>query len=115
MGAEVTGLDLARPVSDAEFGEVREALHRHHVLVVRAQSLQPGQFHAFASRFGPPEPHVLDQYHHPEIADILILSNVVRDGRPIGLADGGTYWHTDYSYLAIPARAIISAACAIRW
>jgi taurine dioxygenase len=48
---------------------------------------------------------VLDQFHHREYADILILSNVVEDGRPIGLADGGTYWHSDYSYLEIPARA----------
>jgi taurine dioxygenase len=30
---------------------------------------------------------------------------VKQDGKPIGLADGGTYWHSDYSYLEIPARA----------
>ena len=105
MGAEVEGLDLSKPLSNAEFGEVREHLHRHHVLVFRAQSLGPRQFHAFASRFGPPEPHLLDQFHHPEIPDILILSNVVKAGKPYGLADGGTYWHTDYSYLPMPARA----------
>lgn len=105
MGVEVEGLDLSRPLADTQFGEVRELLHRHHVLVFRAQALAPRQFHAFASRFGPPEPHVLDQFHHPEIADILILSNVVKDGKPFGLADGGTYWHSDYSYLPIPARA----------
>jgi len=48
---------------------------------------------------------VVDQFHHPEYADILILSNVVRDGKPDGLADAGTYFHTDYSYLEMPARA----------
>jgi len=48
---------------------------------------------------------VVDQFHHPEYADILILSNVVRDGKPAGLADAGTYFHTDYSYLEMPARA----------
>jgi taurine dioxygenase len=48
---------------------------------------------------------LLDQFHHPEYPDILVLSNVVRDGKPAGLADGGTYWHTDYSYLDVPARA----------
>ncbi len=107
MGAEIAGVDLSQPLSDPAFGEVREALHRHHVLVLRGQSLQPRQFHAFASRFGQPEPHVLDQFHHPEIADILILSNVQKDGKPTGLADGGTYWHTDYSYLTVPARATV--------
>ena len=36
--------------------------------------------------------------------NILILSNVVKDGKPTGLADAGTYFHTDYSYLDVPAR-----------
>jgi len=48
---------------------------------------------------------VIDQFHHPADPDILILSNRVRDGRPVGLADAGTYFHTDYSYLPVPARA----------
>ena len=30
-----------------------------------------------------------------------------KNGKPIGLADGGTYWHSDYSYLEIPARATL--------
>lgn len=41
----------------------------------------------FARRFGIPEPHVIARFHHPGFADIPILSNVRRDGRPIGLAD----------------------------
>src|SRR5262249_51888815 len=104
---DVEGIDLARPLSEETFGEVRELLHRHHVLSFRGQSLQPRQFLDFARRFGPSEPHVLDQYHHPDISDILILSNVVKDGKPMGLADGGTYWHSDYSYLSMPARATV--------
>ena len=107
MGAEVSGVDLSRPQSDRIFGEVRNALHRHHVLVFRGQSLEPVSFLEFGNRFGRPEPHVLDQFHHPEYADILVLSNVKKDGKPIGLADGGTYWHSDYSYLDIPARATL--------
>jgi taurine dioxygenase len=107
MGVDVEGVDLSRPMSSEMFGQVRDLLHRHHVLAFRRQSLQPRQFLEFARRFGPPEPHVLDQYHHPEFDDILILSNVVRDGKPLGLADGGTYWHSDYSYLAMPARATV--------
>jgi taurine dioxygenase len=107
MGAEASAIDLSRPLSDPVFNEVREALHRHHVLTFRAQRLEPEQFHAFAVRFGPPEPHLIDQFHHPKIADILILSNVVKNGQPTGLADAGTYWHTDYSYFDIPARATL--------
>src|SRR5690606_11925387 len=71
----------------------------------RNQSLTPPQFAAFAGRFGPPEPHVIDQFHHPLDSNILILSNRQKDGKPIGLADGGTYFPTAYSYLDVPARA----------
>ena len=107
MGADIDGLDLSQPLSDATFNEVRDALHRYHVLAIRGQKLQPASLIEFSRRFGPPEPHVLDQFHHPEVSDILMLSNVVRDGKPVGLADGGTYWHSDYSYLTIPARATV--------
>jgi len=54
-----------------------------------------------------PEPHVIDRFHHPVDPNILILSNVHRNGQPIGLVDAGTYFHTDYSYLEVPARCTI--------
>jgi taurine dioxygenase len=92
---------------DAPFPEIRDAFFRAQVLVFRAQKLTPSQYLAFARRFGRPEPHVIDQFHHPEHADILILSNVKKNGEPIGLADAGTYFHTDYSYLDVPARATL--------
>ncbi len=105
FGLEATGLDLARPMSDAAFAEIERAFFAGQVLVCRNQRLTPGEFVAFARRFGPPEPHVIDQFHHPDDANILILSNVVIDDVPQGLADAGTYFHTDYSYLQVPARA----------
>jgi taurine dioxygenase len=105
FGAEAGGVDLSRPLSDAAFREIERAFYEAQVLVFRAQRLTGRQFLDFARRFGRPEPHVIDQFHHPEHADILILSNVVKDGKPTGLADAGTYFHTDYSYLEVPARA----------
>ena len=104
FGLEAHGIDVAR-ISDGEFREIERAFFQGQVLVLRGQNLGASQFLEFARRFGPPEPHVIDQFHHPEHADILILSNVMRDGQPTGLADAGTYFHTDYSYLDIPARA----------
>ena len=88
-----------------DFRQVWDAFFASQVLVFRNQRLAPGEFLSFARQFGKPEPHVIDQFHHPEHADILILSNVLKDGEPTGLADAGTYFHTDYSYLEIPARA----------
>nr|MBA2413775.1 TauD/TfdA family dioxygenase [Burkholderiaceae bacterium] len=104
FGVQASGVDLAALLSDAAFTEIKDAFFAGQILVFRDQRLTPAQFHAFAKRFGPPEPHVIDQFHHPACSDILILSNVVKDGRPAGLADGGTYFHTDYSYLDVPAR-----------
>ncbi len=105
FGLETSEIDLAQPLDGAGFREIAGAFFAGQVLALRGQKLTPGLFHAFARRFGPPEPHVIDQFHHPEIADILILSNVKKDGQPIGLADAGTYFHSDYSYLDVPARA----------
>ena len=104
FGLETRDVDLAR-LDDPTFGELERAFYRGQVLAIRGQELAPGEFSAFARRFGPPEPHVIDQFHHPDDPNILILSNRRRDGVPVGLADAGTYFHTDYSYLQVPARA----------
>jgi taurine dioxygenase len=104
FGVEVSGANLSSLAKD-EFEQLQNNFYQHQVLVARTQKLTPDQFLQFARRIGAPEPHVIDQFHHPEHADILILSNVVKDGKPTGLADAGTYFHTDYSYLEVPARA----------
>ena len=105
LGLETSDVDVSKPLSLPEFDEIERAFFRGQVLVLRGQSLTPAQYVAFARRLGPPEPHVIDQFHHPADSNILILSNRKRDGQPIGLADAGTYFHTDYSYLQVPARA----------
>ena len=91
----------------APFEDVWEAFFASQVLVFRDQKLNPAEYLAFARKFGNPEPHVIDQFHFPGQPDILILSNVQKDGKPIGLADAGTYFHTDYSYLDVPARCTL--------
>jgi len=101
FGAELD-VDLARGFY---FVAVEKAFFENQLLVFRGQKLDAAQFLAYAKRFGPPEPHVIDQFHHRENPDILVLSNVMKDGKPTGLADAGTYFHTDYSYLDVPARA----------
>jgi taurine dioxygenase len=90
-----------------DFREVWDAFFASQVLVFRSQPFTPAGFLDFSKQFGRPEPHVIDQFHHREHPDILILSNVRQDGVPTGLADAGTYFHTDYSYLEVPARATL--------
>ncbi len=105
FGVEAGGVDLSQPLTDDAFAQIERAFYAHQVLALRAQDITAAQFVSFARRFGPPQPHVIDQFHHPEDANILILSNVKKDGQPTGLQDAGSYFHTDYSYLAVPARA----------
>jgi taurine dioxygenase len=105
FGVETSELDLSLPLSDARFKEVEAAFYANQLLVLRRQNISAMAFLDFACRFGPPQPHVIDQFHHPEDSNILILSNVKKDGRPTGLQDAGSYFHTDYSYLQVPARA----------
>ncbi|MEP6679515.1 MAG: TauD/TfdA family dioxygenase [Betaproteobacteria bacterium] len=105
FGLEAWGVDLTKPLTDEAYAEIEDAFFDGQVLAFRQQRLTTQDFLAFARRFGRPEPHVIDQFHHPDNPNILILSNVEIDGEPQGLADAGTYFHTDYSYLAVPARA----------
>jgi taurine dioxygenase len=93
------------PLSDAAFRDLERAFYARQILVLRGQRITAAQFLAFARRIGPPQPHVIDQFHHPEDPNILILSNVKKNGKPTGLQDAGSYFHTDYSYLQTPARA----------
>ncbi|MFT3956083.1 MAG: TauD/TfdA family dioxygenase [Piscinibacter sp.] len=103
LGAEVVGLDLSQPLDDDTFGRVHRAHLDHHVLVFRDARITPAQQIDFSRRFGPLQIHVLHQFQlsgHPEI---LVVSNIVENGRPIGLGDAGHYWHSDLSYVDKPS------------
>lgn len=106
-GARITGVDVAQAIDAEVSAEIERALHEHCFIVFPGQTLSPAAFVAFGHRWGRPEPHAIDTFHHPVDPNILILSNVSRDGKPIGLLDAGTYFHTDYSYLTVPARCTI--------
>ncbi len=99
LGARIVGINLSRPLKDAEFALIREAFGVHGVLCFPGQNLAPDRHKAFAARFGSLEINVAAGSHtvpgHPEV---MILSNVVEDGRAIGLEDAGQDWHTDLSY-----------------
>ncbi|MEE8172592.1 MAG: TauD/TfdA family dioxygenase [Alphaproteobacteria bacterium] len=104
LGAEIHGLDLARPLAEEAVAALRQALLQHLLLVFPEQHLTPGQLADFCRRFGPITRHILDQYHHPEEPDLCIISNVAESGKGRTTAGtAGSYWHSDLSYLADPA------------
>ena len=92
LGARIDGVDLSQPVDPEAFRFIEDALHEFGFVVLPGQTLSSHEFVAFSRLWGRPEPHVIDRFHHPDDPNILILSNVHRDGQPIGLVDAGTYF-----------------------
>ncbi|MEX0759421.1 MAG: TauD/TfdA family dioxygenase [Tistlia sp.] len=98
LGATIEGLDLSKPLSEADFEQVLRALGTHGVLRFPGQSLDPAAHKAFAGRFGSLEVNVAGSFQVEEHPEVMILSNMVEDGKPLGIADAGQDWHTDMSY-----------------
>ena len=104
VGAEIRGVDLSKEISAAAFAQIEKALHTYGVVYFRKQQLSPEQQMRFSLRFGELETPVLEQYTVPGFPNMLILSNVQRDGVNVGLSDGGHFWHSDSTYRPAPAR-----------
>ena len=98
LGATIEGLDLAQPLSDSELQTVLRALGEHGVIRFPRQNLSGRDLAAFSARFGELEINVANAYQEPGIPEVMILSNIVENGKPIGMADAGQGWHTDMSY-----------------
>ena len=99
LGARIEGLDLAKPLEEREVEGIIQALGRYGVVSFPRQRLTAREHRDFAARFGELEINVASgAYQEPGIPEVMILSNIVKDGRPIGLADAGQDWHTDMSY-----------------
>lgn len=103
VGAEVVGLDLRKPLHDDDFARLHSAHLEHHVLVFREQHIGPAALVAFTRRWGVLQRHVLHQFALPGDPEVLIVSNIVEGGSPIGLGDAGVFWHSDLSYKLRPS------------
>jgi len=76
------------------------------VLRFPRQQLTGRQLKDFSAQFGELEINVASgAYQEPGVPEVMILSNIVENGRPIGLADAGQGWHTDMSYSRMIAFA----------
>ena len=62
LGAEISGVDLAKDLSDATVAEIRRIWLEHLVVFFRDQELPPARFLAFARRFGTPIEYPFAQF-----------------------------------------------------
>lgn len=102
VGAQIVGLDLRQPPDDQAAALLRTALDDHGMIFIRDQHITPAQYLAFCRRLGELQRHALDQFLLEGQPEILVLSNVVEDGRQLGVADAGQYWHTDGAFSRQP-------------
>ena len=103
IGAEIRGVTISAGVDDATFAQIRDALHRHSVIVLRQQWMTIPQQRAFAQRFGPTE-YRSGKAMVPGYTDVVCVSNILNeDGQPIGLIDAGRVWHTDSHFEPKPS------------
>src|SRR5262245_43690325 len=98
LGATIDGLDLAQPLSDEQFALVLRSLGDHGVVRFPSQRLSAQHLKNFSACFGNLEINVANAYQEPGIPEVMILSNILEHGKPIGLSDAGKDWQTELSY-----------------
>lgn len=98
LGASITGVDLAQPLAGRDAQLILEALGLYGVLKFPKQQVSADQLRRFSALFGKLEINVANAYQEPGMPEVMILSNMVENGKPVGLSDAGQDWHTDMSY-----------------
>ena len=91
IGAEITGVDLAQPLSNRTQDEIHRALAENSVIFFRDQRLTPSQHLAFGRLFG--ELHIHPAAPHAEGEPALMRIHADRDS-PRANGEG---WHSDVS------------------
>ena len=117
IGIEMTGVDLSRPLKDAVFKSMLDALNRHAVLLIRDQHLDPAGLAAVARRFGPLQRFTMlqpksqehaERYLCPEEPDISLIGNLQVNGKRVAIfTSGAPDWHIDYMYRPRPNRCTV--------
>jgi taurine dioxygenase len=101
IGAEISGVDLARPLGNQAFGEIHDALMANLVIFFRDQELSHAQHKAFGRRFGELHLHPTSTRggEHPEVLVIKADANSKHVA--------GEEWHSDVSCDAEPPMGSI--------
>ena len=108
LGAEILGVDLRDPIDEALKRKLRDAWHRHLVLLLRDQTLDEDTQVRFAETFGTLARTTSGRAFSAKHPSAMLVSNIRDDGKPIGaLPDGEMHFHTDQCHQATPAKATL--------
>jgi len=112
-GAEISGVDLSKPLSEAEVAAIKDAWGKHLVLVFRGQKVSQEDQLRFAAYFGdlgsrkkaPEALRLRAEGTQQDNEKVLLVSNIKVDGKPIGAFGEGEFWfHIDSGYTAKPYK-----------
>ena len=105
LGAEIRGIDLSQPLGDNAFAEIEHTYNQHGVIFFRNQRITPDQQVAFTRRFGEIEFNIFgERWSVPGCPEIVVVSNITDDDKPIGVKRAGENWHSDMCYTPRPPR-----------
>ena len=105
IGAEVTGIDLRKPVDEATRKRLNDAAVDNVVLVIRDQKFTAAQYQAAAELFG----ELMEDQNRRYLVDglplVSVLSNRHKDskGNPAKPTNNAT-WHTDHTNQERPPK-----------
>ncbi|GAC1454585.1 MAG: TauD/TfdA family dioxygenase [Gemmatimonadaceae bacterium] len=100
-GADIVGLDLREELSETVRHQLREAWHKHALLIFRGQELAEERQKRVAEIFGELS---LQGRNAPKGGGINYVSNVAQDGAN---PNGELTFHTDHSFFATPLRGLM--------
>ena len=77
LGAEIQGVDLAKPLSNSEFDQIHRTFLERGILLFRDQKITREQHIAFSRRFGELDRHdSLPRDRHPDYPELLLVTNI---------------------------------------
>ena len=109
-GSEVRGIDLTRPqdLTDADVDAVMRLLGERGILLFRGQKISHAQHVEFTRRFGPlAKTGLLSRYAPAGYPDLFTVTNMKVDGVRSETWNAARQWHSDQSFLPVPARACL--------
>ena len=114
LGAEIRAVDLAKPIDDATFAVIERTYNECGVIFFRGQHITPPQQVAFTRHFGEIEFNIFgERWSVSGSPEIVVVSNVTENGRPLGVRRAGENWHSDMCYTARPPRGTMLYALEI--
>jgi len=110
LGAQIRGVDLSAPISDACFRRILEIFHRYCVVFLRDQHLEPQHLMRFAARFGELETPSSVENVLPGMPQVRVVGRQLGEAGIGGLIRDGTHWHSDFSFRPAPVAATLTYA-----